>query len=132
MIKCAGVNSELLDQITHICSLAIAIVVRTMYKNIYTLTLCMLFFSSTIFNEIHFRTIVRVSNGLASDQVRRLMRCLTRVFIVCLQTVLLKFKGKNTTSTPKIGSGLTLLIRVGKSIRLNTQLQDFWKGGSFE
>ena len=43
-------------------------------------------------------------------QIRhRNMRCLIRIFTVCLRNVLLKFCCKNTTNTPKIGNGLVPL-----------------------
>ena len=49
----------------------------------------------------------------------RIMRCLIRIFTVCLQDVLLKFEEKKlkNTNTPKIGNGQVLQIMVGKSIR---------------
>ena len=49
-----------------------------------------------------------------------MMWCLIRIFTVCLQNFLLKFgKGqKIPPNTPKIGNGLTLLIRIGKSFQL--------------
>ena len=48
------------------------------------------------------------------------MQCLIWIFTACLQNVLIKFetKWKTLPTPPKIGKGLILLIRVGRSIQL--------------
>ena len=54
-------------------------------------------------------------------QIRlRIMRCLIRIFTICLRNVLIKIwkKMKIPPNFPKIGHELALLISVGKSIRI--------------
>ena len=46
------------------------------------------------------------------------MQCLIRIYTVSLQNVIFKFWEKIPSNTPKIGNGLVLPIREGKSILL--------------